>query len=72
MDAANEKAETAKAQLASLGGTGTKPTGNKGTGTTNKDNAVTGSLSDLENKLSDLKKKYKDGILKITPENYQK
>ena len=74
MDQANEKAETAKASLASLGGTGTKPTGrttSKSTKTT-KDTAVSGSLSDLENKLSDLKKKYKDGVLKITPESYQK
>ena len=32
---------------------------------------ATGSLSDLENKLSDLQKKYKDGVLNITPEQYQ-
>ena len=30
-----------------------------------------GSLTDLENKLSDLQKKYKDGVLKITPEQYK-
>ena len=75
MDAANEKAETAKAQLASLGGTGTKPgttTKHTPSNTSDKPEAVSGSLQDLENKLSDLKKKYKDGILKITPENYQK
>jgi hypothetical protein len=32
---------------------------------------ATGSLTDLENKLSDLQKKYKDGVLKITPEQYK-
>ena len=75
MDAANKKAETAKATLASLGGTGTKPgttTKHTPSNTSDKPEAVSGSLQDLENKLSDLKKKYKDGILKITPENYQK
>lgn len=74
MDAANTKAEAAKAELASFGGTGTKPTGNHPTTShpDKKDVVATGSLSDLENQLSDLKKKYKDGILKITPENYQK
>lgn len=75
MDAANEKAETAKAQLASFGGTGTKPgTNTKHTSSNTKDKpeAESGSLSDLENKLSELKKKYKDGILKIAPDDYQK
>jgi hypothetical protein len=76
MDAANEKAETAKAQLASLGGTGTKPgtttTKHTPSNTKDKPEAVSGSLSDLENQLSELKKKYKDGILKITPDDYQK
>ena len=75
MDAANTKAEAAKAELASFGGTGTKPTKKPTTTTTHPtkdDKVVTGSLQDLENKLSDLKKKYKDGILKITPDDYQK
>ena len=46
----------------------------KGTGksTGNKPTFAKGSLSDLENKLSELQKKYKDGLIKITPENYQK
>ena len=81
MDTANAKAETAKAELSSLGGTGTKPTGHTHTtptrNTTDRkgnptENAVSGSLSDLEKKLADLQKKYKDGLIKITPEDYQK
>ena len=44
----------------------------KTTTTSKQDVVVEGSLSDLENKLSDLKKKYKDGIIKITPEDYKK
>ena len=51
MDAANTKAEAAKAELASFGGTGTKPTGNHPTTShpDKKDVVATGSLSDLEN-----------------------
>lgn len=33
--------------------------------------AVSGSLSDLENKLNELKNKYKDGLIKITPDDYK-
>ena len=33
--------------------------------------AVSGSLSDLESKLNDLKNKYKDGLIKITPDDYK-
>lgn len=64
------------------GGTGGKGTGGKGkggkgsggksTGSNNKSTFAKGSLSDLENQLSELQKKYKDGLIKITPENYQK
>lgn len=32
---------------------------------------VKGSLSDLENKLQNLQKKYKDGLIKISPEEYK-
>ena len=32
---------------------------------------VKGSLSDLEKKLQDLQKKYKDGLIKLTPEEYK-
>ena len=59
MDAANTKAESAKAELATMGGTGTKPTRTTTTSTTtntDKKEAVPGSLQDLENKLSDLKR----------------
>ena len=81
MDAANEKAQAAQALLGSMGGTGTKPTSHTHTtstrNTTDKkgnptENAVSGSLSDLEKQLADLQKKYKDGLIKITPEDYQK
>jgi hypothetical protein len=47
MDAANAKAETAKATLASLGGTGTKPgttTKHTPSNTSDKPEAVSGSL----------------------------
>lgn len=33
--------------------------------------AVSGSLTDLENKLNELNRKYKDGLVKITPEDYK-
>jgi hypothetical protein len=74
MDDANTKDEAAKAELTSLGGTGTKPTRTTTSTTTSTDKkeAVPGSLSDLESKLSDLKKKYKDGVLKIAPDDYLK
>lgn len=32
---------------------------------------IKGSLSDLENKLQNLQKKYKDGLIKLTPEEYK-
>ena len=80
MEAANAKAEAAKSQLTSYGGTGTKPGSGKTTphsssGSSDKKKdveAVKGSLQDLENKLADLQKKYKDGVLNITPEDYKK
>ena len=100
MDAANTKAEAAKAQLNSMGGTGTRPgtngramtggnsgrnshrgnSGHSGNGSgngsgsngKNGDEVAKGSLQDLENQLADLQKKYKDGVLKITPDDYNK
>lgn len=47
-----------------------KKTGN--THTSNKPTFASGSLSDLENQLSDLQKKYKDGLITLTPSDYQK
>ena len=47
-----------------------KKTGN--THTSNKPTFAAGSLSDLENQLSDLQKKYKDGLITLTPSDYQK
>lgn len=46
-----------------------KKTGN--THTSNKPTFAAGSLSDLENQLSDLQKKYKDGLITLTPADYQ-
>ena len=46
-----------------------KHTGN--THTSNKPTFAAGSLSDLENQLSDLQKKYKDGLITLTPADYQ-
>ena len=61
------------------GASGGKRTGSGRSGsnrsTTSSKNGPTytaGSLSDLEAKLSDLQKKYKDGLINITPEDYQK
>ena len=45
--------------------------GNSGSSSNNPTFAA-GSLSDLENKLSELQKKYKDGLINITPEDYKK
>ena len=73
MDAAIRKSEAAKAELASLGGTGTKPTST--TSHSSKKGvevAAAGSLGDLEKQLSDLQKKYKDGLITLSPEEYQK
>lgn len=47
-----------------------KKTGN--THTSNKPTFAAGSLSDLENQLSELQKKYKDGLITLTPSDYQK
>lgn len=47
-----------------------KKTGN--THTSNKPTFAAGSLSDLENQLSELQKKYKDGLITLTPADYQK
>ena len=42
------------------------------THTSNKPTFAAGSLSDLENQLSELQKKYKDGLITLTPSDYQK
>ena len=76
MDAANTKAEEAKATLSTFGGTGTRPSTHTRTTPPHPDKkkddvAAVGSLSDLEKQLSDLQKKYKDGLIKLTPEDYK-
>lgn len=57
------------------GGGGNSPTGNSPTGNSGRNSVeiqpVKGSLTDLENKLQDLQKKYKDGLIKLTPEEYK-
>ena len=55
--------------------TGNSPTGNSPTGNSSRNSVeiqpVKGSLTDLEKKLQDLQKKYKDGLIKLTPEEYK-
>lgn len=57
--------------------TGNSPTGNsphnsRGGGSGSVEiQPVKGSLTDLEKKLQDLQKKYKDGLIKLTPEEYK-
>ena len=55
--------------------TGNSPTGNSSTGNSGRNSVeiqpVKGSLTDLEKKLQDLQKKYKDGLIKLTPEEYK-
>lgn len=50
--------------------TGNSPTGNSGRNSV-EIQPVKGSLTDLEKKLQDLQKKYKDGLIKLTPEEYK-
>ena len=57
--------------------TGNSPTGNsphnsRGGGSSSGEiQPVKGSLTDLEKRLQDLQKKYKDGLIKLTPEEYK-
>lgn len=51
--------------------TGNSPTGNSGGRNSVEIQPVKGSLTDLEKKLQDLQKKYKDGLIKLTPEEYK-
>ena len=60
--------------------TGNSPTGNSPTGNSPHAGSgrnsveiqpVKGSLTDLEKRLQDLQKKYKDGLIKLTPEEYK-
>lgn len=57
--------------------TGNSPTGNsphnsRGGGSGSVEiQPVKGSLTDLEKRLQDLQKKYKDGLIKLTPEEYK-
>lgn len=56
-------------------GNGNSPTGNSphtGSGRGSGEiQPVKGSLTDLEKRLQDLQKKYKDGLIKLTPEEYK-
>ena len=58
--------------------TGNSPTGNSphnsrggGGSSSGEIQPVKGSLTDLEKRLQDLQKKYKDGLIKLTPEEYK-
>ena len=54
------------------GGTGGKTSRSGGSNTTNsKQTFAAGSLSDLEHQLSELQAKYKDGLISLTPSDYQ-
>lgn len=56
-------------------GNGNSGGGNSPTGNSSRNSVeiqpVKGSLTDLEKKLQDLQKKYKDGLIKLTPEEYK-
>lgn len=51
-------------------GVGNSPHNSRGGGSV-EIQPVKGSLTDLEKKLQDLQKKYKDGLIKLTPEEYK-
>jgi len=67
-DKAIDEAAKARDELSKIGGK-PKPEGGSGG---NKVDYKPGSLSDLEAKLQKLQKDYKDGVIKITPEDYKK
>jgi hypothetical protein len=69
-DKAIDEAAKARDELSKIGGK-PKPEGRSGSGGNTVDYKP-GSLSDLEAKLNKLQKNYKDGVIKITPENYKK
>lgn len=51
---------------------GNSPHNSRGGGSGSREiQPVKGSLTDLEKKLQDLQKKYKDGLIKLTPEEYK-
>lgn len=67
-DKAINEAAKARDELSKIGG---KPKPEGGSGSNNVDYKP-GSLSDLESKLQKLHNDYKDGVIKITPEDYKK
>lgn len=69
MAEAQGKALKARDAISKVGGTPKKKKEGKGDTSIPP---VSGSLGDLENKLSELQKKYKDGLIKLTPDNYRK
>lgn len=54
------------------GGKGKGSKGSKTSKTTAKVEPVKGSLGDLEKRLSELQSKYKNGLIKLTPDDYKK
>lgn len=52
--------------------TPTKSNKSSSSSKSNQPTFVSGSLSDLENKLQNLQKKYKDGLIKLSPDEYKK
>lgn len=65
--------ESSPGSKGGTGGTGSSGKGGKSSSTSSPKapTYTDGSLSDLEAKLSELKKKYKDGLISITPEDYK-
>lgn len=67
-----KQAIASESDLISVSGTGGKTSRSGGTNTTNnKQTFAAGSLSDLEHQLSELQSKYKDGLISLTPSDYQ-
>ena len=76
-DEARANAEAARNQIPShlMGGGGNSPKPNPNPKPDKKDDApkfAAGSLADIENQLSELQSKYKNGLITLTPEDYQK
>ena len=65
-----KQAIASESDLISVGGSA-KTVKNGGANTSSKPSFAAGSLSDLENQLSTLQSKYKDGLITLTPSDYQ-
>ena len=66
-----KQAIASESDLISVGGGSAKTVKNGGANTSSKPSFAAGSLSDLEHQLSELQSKYKDGLISLTPTDYQ-